>query len=158
MVSVKWVGSPNYRRLPFNRKKFLVLHWMVGTLESTDRIFANPKSKVSTQYGIEDKTVHKYVKSRDYAFGSGTTYANTFGISIEHSGGDRLPDGTRRKPSAITHETSAQLCAEIARRRRWGKLIIGKNVFPHSHFKATECPGTLDIHWIVNRANAINRY
>lgn len=156
MRSVKWVGSPNYHRLPFFRKKFIVLHWMVGTLNTTDKRFASKNSQVSTQYGIEGSTVHQYVLERNYSFGSGTTYANTFGIAIEHSGGELLKDGTRRKPSQVTHETSARLCADIARRRRWGKLIVGKNVFPHSHFKATMCPGTLDIHWIVNRANEIN--
>lgn len=156
-LNVRWVGSPNYRRLVLRRKKFIVLHWMVGDLDSTDHRFRDPRSRVSTQYGIENNKIHKYVRERDYAFGSGTTYANTYGISIEHSGGELLRDGTRRKPSPETHETSARLCASIAARWRLGTLKVGKNVYPHSHFKATECPGSLDIEWIVARANAINR-
>lgn len=157
MVSIKWVGSPNYRRLYIVKKKFVVLHWMVGDLESTDRRFRDHKSRVSTQYGIEDGTVHQYVKQKDYAFGSGATYANTYGISIEHSGGELLSSGKRRKPSKETHETSAEMVAYLARRWGWGTLQVGKNVFPHSHFKATECPGSLDIYWIASRANVINR-
>lgn len=154
-LNIKWIGSPNYRRLIGIPKRFVVMHWMVGTLASTDRVFQNDARDVATQYGIEDGVIHQYVKEKDYAFGSGTTYANTFGISIEHSGGDMLASGKRRKPSAATHETSARLLADISRRWKLGTLKVGKNVYPHSKFVPTACPGSLDLPLIVKRANEI---
>lgn len=128
---------------------------MAGTLEGTARTFANPKTKVSTHYGIADNKVHQYVDEKDYAFGNGHTEANKTSISIEHEGGYLLKDGSRKKPTPATHETSAQLCAEISKRHGLGKLKVGKNIFPHKHWVATACPGTLDLAVIVKRANEI---
>lgn len=153
-MKITWVGSPNYRRQFGVKKKFVVMHWMVGTLESTDKVFQQKKRPVSTQYGIGDNEIHQYVRDKDYAFGSGDTYANKYGISIEHEGG-YLKNGKRVKPSAATHETSAHLLAHLSREHGWGRLKVGVNVFPHSHFKPTQCPGTLDIHMIAARANEL---
>src|SRR5690606_1664490 len=135
--------------------RHITLHWMVGTLASTDAVFTRKGSGASAQYGIEGGTVHQYVAEKDYAWADGNTYSNRYGISIEHSGGWLLPDGSRKTPTPETHETSAQLCADISRRWNLGKLIVGENLFPHNHWVATMCPGTLDIHWIANRANQI---
>lgn len=156
-MNIVWKGSPNYRAQDGVRKKFIVMHWMAGTLAMTDRTFANPASNVSTQYGVEGQTVHQYVRQKDVAWGSGTTYANTYGVSIEHSGGN-LVNGKRRHPSKATHETSARLCARISRRWELGRLKVGKNVFRHSYFVPTQCPGSLDVEWIVKRANTILGY
>lgn len=157
-MRITWIGSPNFYPLLGIRKRYIVLHWMVGTLASTDRAFQSRTRRVSAHYGVEDRTVHQYVKERNYAFANGTTTANTRGISIEHSGGYVGKDGRRVKPSRATHETSARLCAEIARRHKLGKLIVGRNLFPHSHFVPTACPGSLEIGWIAHRANKINGY
>lgn len=157
-MKVVWKGSPNYRSQTGVKKRYIVIHWMVGRLSSCDRIFANPSSDVSTHYGVEGSTVHQYVAEKNIAFANGHTEANKYGISIEHSGGDKLPNGTRRQPSKATHETSARLCAGIARRNKLGRLKVGKNVFPHNHFTATACPGSTRIKWIVERANKLNGY
>jgi nucleoid-associated protein YgaU len=37
-----------------------------------------------------------------------------------------------------------------------GKLVPFKNAFPHKHYVATACPGTLDWEWICQEANRIN--
>lgn len=154
MVKIEWVGSPNFHRQFGVKKKFAVMHWMVGTLESTDKVFQSRARPVSTQYGIGDREIHQYVKDKDYAFGSGTTFANKYGISIEHEGG-YLKNGKRVKPSKATHETSAELLAHLSREHGWGRLKVGVNVFPHSHFRATQCPGSLDLDLIVARANEL---
>lgn len=155
-LKIKWVGSPNFRKQTGVDKKFIVLHWMVGSLSGTDRVFQDANRKVATNYGIEENKVHQYVKDEDYAFGSGTTHANKFGISIEHEGGWMQKDGTRKVPTRGTLDTSAQLCAKIAREHKLGKLKLGVNVFPHNHFVATQCPGTLNMSYIVDKANEIN--
>lgn len=149
---VAWIGSPNFHTQNGITKQFIVLHWMVGTLGSTDARFKEQSSQVSAHYGIENSTVHQYVHEKDYAFACGNTSANQHGISIEHAGG-YLVNGNRLKPSPATHETSARLCAEISARWKLGKLVVGHNLLPHSHFYATECPGTLDLNLIAVRAN-----
>ncbi|HLP97649.1 MAG TPA: N-acetylmuramoyl-L-alanine amidase [Sideroxyarcus sp.] len=147
-----WLGSPNYHTQHDIKKRFIVMHWMAGTLDSTDARFRQRASQVSAHYGVEDTRVHQYVAEKDYAFANGDTYANKYGISIEHSGGD-LVGGKRRKPSPLTHETSARLCADISKRWGLGQLVVGENLYPHKHFRATQCPGSLDLRLIANRAN-----
>lgn len=155
-LKIKWIGSPNFRKQSGVDKKFIVLHWMVGSLAGTDRVFQDAKRKVATNYGIEENKVHQYVKDEDFAFGSGTTHANKYGISIEHEGGWMQKDGTRKKPTRGTLDTSAILCAKIAREHKLGKLKLNVNVFGHNHFVATQCPGSLDMDYIIKRANEIN--
>jgi len=155
-LSIKWLPSPNFRKQRGIKKTSITLHWMAGRLAGTDRTFANPESKKSTHYGVAGNKVHQYVDERDYAFGNGHTQANKTSISIEHEGGWRLTTGKYAKPSKATHETSARLVAAIARRHDLGTLKVGKNVFPHNHWVATACPGSLDIEYIVRRANEIN--
>lgn len=155
-MEIKWIGSPNFRPQKNVKKKFIVMHWMVGTLLGTDKVFQNASRRVATNYGVGGSRVHQYVKDNDYAFGSGTTHSNKYGISIEHEGGWLLKDGSRKKPTKLTHDTSAELCAMLARKHGLGVLEVGKNVFPHKKFVATQCPGSLDLEYIVKAANAIN--
>jgi LysM repeat protein len=129
---------------------------MVGTLAGTDRVFKDAKRRIATNYGIQDTKVHQYVEDDDYAFGSGTTHSNRYGISIEHEGGQMLKSGSRKKPTRTTHETSAKLCAMLSKKHGMGELKVGGNVFPHKKFVATQCPGSLDLESIVKRANEIN--
>jgi lysozyme family protein len=154
MVNVTWIGSPNYRAQSGITPQFAVMHWMVGYLASTDAIFQVAARRVSTNYGIEDGVIHQYVRDGDYAFGSGNTRANTYGISIEHSGGN-LIRGERRQPSQATVESSAQLLAALAKRYGWGRLVLGRNVYRHSDFVATECCGSLQVDQIIARANQL---
>ena len=155
MVTPIWIGSPHYYDQNGVPKLFITMHWMVGGLLGTDRAF-NGARKASSTYGIEGDVVHQYVEERDYPFSDGNTYANQHTISIEHAGGWLLSDGTRMKPTPATHETSAQLCADIARRKDFGKLVVGMNMVPHNKWVATMCPGSLDLSWIAARANSLN--
>lgn len=154
-ITPVWIGSPHYYDQTNVPKLFITMHWMVGNLLGTDRAFNGTRAASST-YGVEGDVIHQYVEERDYPFSDGNTYANRHTISIEHAGGWLLPDGTRYKPTQATHETSARLCADIALRHGFGKLVVGVNMFPHKHWVSTTCPGTLDIAWIAARANAIN--
>jgi len=153
MVSAVWIGSPN-SRVRLGNVRFITLHWMVGNLRGTDQIFQKVHG-TATHYGIENDVVHQYVEESRSAPGTGSNAAIPYDITIEHAGGWLLPDGSRFKPSPATHETSAQLCADISRRHGLGKLVVGVNVFPHKHFVATACPGSLDLEWICNRANEL---
>ena len=153
-----WVGSPNYRyREPAPVKTHITLHWMDGTLAGTDAHFQNPGTIIdgrgtgtSTQYGIGQTEIHQYVPEGEYAHGDGDAYSNANGISIEHEGG---PD---RPITDAVYDLSARLVADIAARHQLGELKVDVNVFPHNHWVATECPGTLDLERIVTEANRIN--
>lgn len=153
-----WVGSPNYGyREPAAVKTHITLHWMDGTLAGTDAHFQNPGTikdgrgtGTSTQYGIGQTEIHQYVPEAEYAHGDGDAYSNANGISIEHEGG---PD---RPITDAVYDLSARLVADIAARHQLGELKVGVNVYPHNHWVATECPGTLDLERIVAAANRIN--
>jgi len=130
-LNIKWVGSPNYYSRNVFPKKHITLHWMVGFLAGTDRHFQRPSAGASSTYGVEGDAIHQYVKEKDYAWADANTYSNANGVSIEHAGG-YIRNGKRVKPSPATHETSARLCADIAKRHGLGRLAVGKNVYRHS--------------------------
>ncbi len=155
-----WVGSPNYGyREPAAVKTHITLHWMDGTLAGTDAHFQNPGTikdgrgtGTSTQYGIGQTDIHQYVPEAEYAHGDGDAYSNANGISIEHEGGPDLPI------TDAVYGQSVRLVADIAARHGFGELVVGVNVFPHNHWVATDCPGTLDLERIVRGANLLNGY
>lgn len=157
-----WVGSPNYNYRPAKPKTHITDHWMTGTLASCDSTFQNPGTIVSGRgtnpssvYGVGPDAIHQYVKESDYVHSDGNTDSNATTISIEHEGGWPLPDGTRAAPSKLVLDRSVALHVDIARRHGWKRLEWMVNVFPHKHFTATECPGSLDTAYIIAEANKI---
>jgi len=153
--AVEWKGSPNFYPQTNVAKLFATLHWMVGTLRSTDQVFASSTRKASATYGVGPSGIHQYVAEKDYPFSDGNTYANQHTISIEHEGGYLDGNGNRVSPSRATLDNSAALLADISRRHGWGPLVWGKNVFPHNHWVATACPGSTDYAYIINKANEL---
>lgn len=157
----KWIGSPNYNyrtpRPAGEKPRHITLHWMSGTLGGTDSHFQNPGTIQSTgrgdgtasNYGIGKSEIHQYVREQDYQQADGHTESNRYGVSIEHEGGPNIP------VAQSTLDLSAQLCADIAKRNGWKSLVWLVNVFPHKHWVATQCPGTLDVSYIITKANEI---
>lgn len=132
----------------------IVVHWMVGSLESADASFANSDRNASAHYGIGDDEVHQYVGEENTAWHSGNWEMNLRSIGIEHEGGQLLPDGTTRlKPSPRTHQTSSKLIADLC--MRYHIPVDRKHVLKHNEIKATQCPGTLDLDKILKMANVI---
>jgi hypothetical protein len=131
--------------------KKIVMHWMAGSLASCDATFKNPSRKASAHYGIGGSTIHQYVQEDQVAWhaGGGVNYES---IGIEHEGGYPVPGGLF-KPTMETCNTSAQLVADICRRY---KIPCDRNtVKKHSEYMSTECPGTLDIDYIISQANLL---
>lgn len=133
-MNIQAVPSPNYWEGRTQPIKKIIIHWMVGTLQSTDATFSNPASEVSAHYGIENDIVHKYVNEGDTAFHA--MDANPFSIGIEHSA------QPGRLASDSTYETSIELCTEICVRYN---LNPDLDIEPHKKYVATECPGTIDL-------------
>lgn len=129
--------------------KYVVLHWIVGTLSTADATFKNPSRKASAHYGVEGNKVHQYVEEKDTAWHAGNWEMNLESIGIEHSGGE-LVNGTRRKPSEQTHKTSAELVRGIC--LRYNIPIDREHIIKHNEVSATQCPGSLDIDYIIKLA------
>lgn len=156
----KWIGSPNYNyrapRPAGAKPTHVTMHWMAGTLAGTDAQFQQYDKLVdgrgdgsAATYGVGQTEVHQYVREQDYQQADGNTESNRWGLSIEHEAGPNSP------ASAAVMAKSAQLLADIAHRYGWASYEAGKNIFPHKHWVATDCPGTLDIDAIVKAANLI---
>lgn len=97
-----WIPSPHRSSRQGHVPRAIVLHIMAGTLAGTDAWFVDPRSRVSTHYGIgKDGTVHQYVDVTEAAWGNGRVSPgapwpmladfpgvspNLYTISIEHEG------------------------------------------------------------------------
>ena len=156
-----WIGSPNFMPGRSGTIDHITLHVMGGFLAGTDSTFKNPKNQVSATYGVgSDGTIHQYVKESDTAWADGNARSNATGISIEHEGG--FPTAQFTDACA---EASAQLCADIAKRYGFGRLIhdgTKGNVWLHREIPGSthpSCPDIavngIDVDKIINIANQI---
>lgn len=148
-LKIDFVGSPNYWAGRTQKLTTIVIHWMAGTLAGTDAVFhsnVGTDAATSAHYGIENKTIHQYVKDTDTAWHA--RQANPYSIGIEHSA------QPGRKASAETLETSAQLLAILSKKH--GIALNRTYVIPHSQVVATSCPGTIPIDAIIKRANKLS--
>lgn len=148
------IHRSNYSTKKTN-KVGVVMHWMAGRMSGANARFKIPNVGASAHYGIAGDKVVQWVNDEETAYHAGSMSANGKYIGIEHEGGWLLSNGQREKPSDATHKTSAQLLAQLSRKYKWGTLELGRNVFAHKSFKATQCPGTLDIQYIINEANQL---
>jgi len=140
-----WKPSPNFTGGRTAKIDRIVIHWIVGTLASADATFANRNSQVSAHYGIENSTVHQYVKESDTAWHAMS--ANARSIGIEHSA------APGRNATALTIQTSAKLVADIC--KRYNIPIDRTHIIKHSDVVATQCPGTIPIDEIIKQAKEI---
>lgn len=133
-MKIVWKGSPNFSKGRGGKKiKYIVIHWIVGKLSAADAVFASTARQSSAHYAVGNGVVHQYVAEENTAWHCGVFASNQESIGIEHEGGPTLPitDGV--------YKTSAELIASIWKRH--GIIPLRK----HSEFKATQCPGTLDL-------------
>ena len=137
-MNIQWVGcSPSNFMVGREGSvpEVIILHWMAGRLASCDATFQDGRRRASATYGIEDSTIHQYVKEEDTSFNCGVWEWNKKSISIEHSGGPDLPISNE------TYETTVQLITDICKRHNLNADCIHK----HNEYSATQCPGTLDV-------------
>jgi len=153
-MDIKWIGAHrnNYGTGRSGKAiNKIVLHWIVGSLESADATFANPDRKASAHYGIGDKEVHQYVREEDTAWHASNLTVNRESIGIEHEGGWLLDDRISRSvPTNETHKTSAKLVAEIC--QRYNIPIDREHITAHREYRNTQCPGSLAILEIIEMA------
>ena len=162
MDGIIWIGSPNH----YNGRNgyavtHITLHIMVGHLAGTDSVFLNANSQASAHYGIgADGAIHQYVSENDGSYSDANFTSNNSTISIEHEGGmDGIPC------TQACMNTSARLCADIARRYGWTHLWhdgLNGNIWLHREVPGTDhygcpdlAPNGLDINYVINKANQI---
>lgn len=147
-MNITWIGSPNFSNGREGTKiDRIIIHWMVGTLSSTDSVFQNTDRNTSAHFGVEDGNVHQYVQEPDTAYHAGNWGMNLRSIGIEHSA------APGRDASPATLETSANLIADLCRRN--GIPCDRGHILKHSEVVATSCPGTIPIDALIARANEI---
>jgi hypothetical protein len=145
-MDITWMGTPNFTKGRMLQKpKHIVIHWLNGDMALADAAFSRASRKASAHFAIEDTNVHQYVKLEDTSWAAGNWLGNLQGVNIEHSA---MPG---RPASDLTYETSSRLIAEI-----WKKTGVIP-LLPHKHFSATQCPGTMDLPRLYNRALVIFR-
>jgi len=150
-MDITWKGadSTNYTKGRLgNDVVKIVVHWIVGRLESADATFQNPARNASAHYGVGDEDVHQYVKDEDTAWHCGDWLWNLKTIGIEHEGGPNLPISEK------TYESSAKLIKSLS--DKFSIPLDKEHIVPHSHFVPTACPGNLDIDKLISLAKGEN--
>lgn len=162
----KFVGNFRAGRAGY-KPEAIVIHIMDGSLIGTDEWFANPKSEVSSHYGIgKTGEIHQYVKEEDQAWHAGRVLRaswklikagvnpNAYTIGIEHEGRPLVNDVW---PEAMK-KASAELIADIAKRNNIS--LDRDHVIGHYEIYAGKpnCPGVNHsiIDELITLAKAIN--
>lgn len=150
-MNIEWRGplpTTNYMAgRSGNPITVIVDHWVgSGTLESAEARFKKPGEQVSAHFGIgTDGRIVQWVALEDTAFHSGQFQANCLSVGIEHEATPGLA------PSDALYRSSAWLHRHLS--EHYGiRLEVGRTVRPHNYYKATQCPGTLDLTRIVREA------
>lgn len=163
----EWIGcAPNNfqpgRPAGF-RPEIIVIHVIVGLLQSADRWFNDPAAHVSAHYGVgQDGRVHQYVAETDTAYHAGIvvnptapivqgrphTNPNYYSIGIEHEG---QPTDAWTSAQA---DGSAALIAEVA--QRWNIALDDQHIVGHHQIRASKtCPGDQQkVNELIRRAQA----
>ncbi len=125
----------------------IAIHWMDADLASCDTTFISGNRLSSSHFGVENSTIHQYVKTEDTAWSVGDWVGNLRTISVEMSASPST------EASNETYVTSAHLCLEIF--AKIGMTPSRDRLFPHNHFCPTECPGTVNLDRLWNIISGI---
>lgn len=133
----------------------IVIHHMATTdFSSVPSVWKSRQA--SAHYGIgPNGEIRAYVDEDNTAWHAGDWQTNLNSIGIEHCNVTGSPNWDIAQ---ATIDSSAKLVADIANRYGLGTVVPGKNLFPHSDFSQTACPGQLKgkLQEIADKANAIN--
>lgn len=118
----------------------IVLHHNAGNLTIQGCYNVWQYREASAHYQVQsDGRVGQLVWDCDTAWHAGDANANATSIGIEHA-------DHHANPWLISDEcleNGAHLVAAICKYYKLGRPQWMKNVFPHSHFSATECPASI---------------
>lgn len=148
MIINKYTPHFSAGRLGY-KPEIIVLHIIEGSQVSCDSWFANPISKVSSNYSVGfTGEIHQYVKDEDAAWAQGTVSnpsftlykpgvnPNVYCLSIEHEGTD-LANGPEPQINA-----TVGLIRSLA--TKWNIPIDRNHIIGHYQIRSTKpnCPAT----------------
>jgi N-acetylmuramoyl-L-alanine amidase len=161
MMPREWIGCApgNFRQGRHGfEPKAIVIHIIVGSLESAGLTFRDPRSSVSAHYGVgKSGRVHQFVEETDTAFHAGTVVRptwrlidpranpNLYTVGIEHEGQpqDAWPGDQ--------YGASAALVREIA--VRWRIPLDRDHIIMHREIRASKsCPGSVEMERLIRAA------
>ncbi|WAX16235.1 hypothetical protein EL753P1_00013 [Eggerthella phage EL753P1] len=120
--------------------KAVTIHHMAGNLSINDCYNTWQFREASAHYAVqEDGTIGQLVNDWDTAWACGNAWANSNTISIEHANNQFGPWTV----NDTVLDQGAHLVAAICHKYDLGRPEWMVNVFPHSHWSATDCPGEL---------------
>lgn len=128
----------------------IVLHTMVGSIESAEARFNNPAAEVSAHYGIarDDPRIWNWVNPQDTAWHAGNWPMNLRSVGIEHE-----DHGEYDEPRPLDmYLRSAWLIQQVA---QWFDIPIDRaHIRDHRQVSATACPDALDTDRLIALAAA----
>lgn len=118
----------------------IVLHHNAGNLTIRGCYNVWQDREASAHYQVQsDGRIGQLVWDKDTAWHAGDFNANATSIGIEHADCQTRP----WKISDACLENGAHLVAALCKYYKLGRPTWMKNVFPHNHFSATECPASI---------------
>lgn len=142
-----------------NKINHITVHHMAGVLTAAQcgAIFAAKGRGGSAHYGIgSDGKIALYVDEKNIAWSDANWKSNCTTVSIETS---NSKTGGNWPVSDKSFKLLVKLVADIAKRNKLGKLVVGKNLFGHRDFASTVCPGPYlygKLKELATKANEIN--
>lgn len=143
---MEWIASPNYSKGRNGKNiDFIVIHWFgIGGIEGAISSFQNPSRQASAHYLVSNSRIVKMVDEADTAWHAGVLDINQRSIGIEHDA------NLDRDLSEESYQTAGKLIREIADRH--GIPLDREHIKGHNEFKATQCPGTINIDKLIEIA------
>jgi hypothetical protein len=129
---------------------YVVIHTMAGTVDTADALFKDPKSRLSSHYGVGlDGTVVQWVSESDTAYHASNWDMNLSSVGIQHEDGGST---TAPRTDAL-YAASSNLVRDIC--VRYGIPISPQWIIKHHDVPgaATMCPDALDVNRIVSMAS-----
>lgn len=122
-----------------DRLRGIVLHHNAAQLSLRGCFDVWQTREASAHYQVDvNGRIGQYVRDSDTAWAS--LSANPYTIAIEHANNSFAPSWTI---SDATLDNGAHLVAALCHRYGFGQPTWGVNVFPHSRFGDTACPGAI---------------
>ena len=120
--------------------QFIVIHHNGSTLSAQQIYNVWLQREASAHYQVDiNGVISQHVNDWDTAWHAADAWANANSIAVEHANSY----GTSGPLTAATLDNGAHLVAALCRKYGLGRPQWMVNVFPHSHFIGTACPGHL---------------
>lgn len=133
----------------------IVLHTIVGTMQSAINLFASPPApgkETSAHYGVRyDGGLVAWLEEYYTAYANGNYNYNQRSVTIEH---EDMGNYNSPRPEALK-QSSARLVADLC--KYYGIPCDRQHILKHNEVpgSSTACPSTLEVDEIVERAKQI---